>query len=135
MAIERVTPQRDDLRNELVAIIAAGRELSPEHDYMLADIYLDLTKHRQATQPWHERILDGSGGMRALVGIACLAFALLAFSMLAFGARPDGDRFGPARFDQGGPSHVVPNQGTGSWPLYIEPYQGGSRDPGDAPSG
>jgi hypothetical protein len=136
MALQRVTPQRDELRNELVAIIAAGRELSPEHDYVLADIYLDLTKHRQSTEPWYDRLINGPNGAKALIGVACLGFALLAFSMLAFGARHDRDGYDHARSFPAVPRPLI----TGgyfprSWPFDTSRY-GSTTPPGsDPPNG
>ena len=33
--------RRTELRDELTALIAAGRELSPDHDQVLAEVFVD----------------------------------------------------------------------------------------------
>jgi hypothetical protein len=69
---------RDDLRDDLTALIAAGRELSPDHDQALAEIFIErmtsgiapISASRQVAGVWRQS--------RRLVGIAILALAFLA---------------------------------------------------------
>lgn len=96
---------RQQLREELVAIIAAGRELSPEHDYLLADIYLSRTRAVPRPRSSIAQWLDHPRVLRTLLAVACLALAALAFSLLAFhgdraGAAPDGGAVVPHAIDR-----------------------------------
>lgn len=78
--------ERQQLREELVAIIAAGRELSPDHDHFLADIYLSRAHPHHPTPPQSPvaRWLGDPRLLRTLLAAACLALAVLALSLLAF---------------------------------------------------
>jgi hypothetical protein len=103
MAIER-----QQLREELAAVIAAGRELSPEHDLLLSDIYLDLRDRYRPTQPKSAGLLSGPINMRDLVAGACLGLAALAFPLLIFhggqtAPAPNPSVMQPSPFDPDGP--------------------------------
>jgi hypothetical protein len=97
MAIER---QR--LREELVAMFAAARELSPEYDPFLADIYLDTAYGRQRALPRPTPLFAQLKRMGPLLGAAALALAALIFSLLVLQADPgppaNGFIFGPGVF-------------------------------------
>src|SRR5579859_6242553 len=66
---------RSALHDDLRALIAAGRELSPEHDAVLADMFLDRL-HRTAVTPPTGHSLSPRV-VRNRVGAALLALALL----------------------------------------------------------
>ncbi len=66
---------RTDLHDDLRALIAAGRELSPEHDTVLADMFLDRL-NRTTVKPTSGRSLSPRA-VRHRVGAALLALALL----------------------------------------------------------
>lgn len=68
---ERRTELHDDLR----ALLAAGRELSPDHDEALADIFLDRLDRTVAQPPTHHTRLPRA--VRHRVGAALLALVLL----------------------------------------------------------
>ena len=78
---------RQTLREELVAIIAAGRELSPDHDHELADMYVDMLHQRRFIQSPKPRpgFLDDPQSVRTLLtGLgATLAALVLAFLLFA----------------------------------------------------
>jgi hypothetical protein len=85
----------EHLRDELVMMIAAGRELSPEHDYALADVFLDNAREsirRAATPPAPP---PRQGHIAALAGAALLAFAFLLSPFLLFHGH-----HGPGAFNQ-----------------------------------
>jgi hypothetical protein len=74
---------RHELRDELVTIIAAGRELPPDHDHILADIFLKNARALIDPQPqpatpttWEKaRNLVAAG----VIGLAGIMFGALAF--------------------------------------------------------
>jgi len=70
-----MTTRRSELHDDLRAVIAAGRELSPEDDTLLADVFLDRMGHkiesRRNPQPIAVRT------MRRWAGAAALILALL----------------------------------------------------------
>ena len=95
---------RSRLRDELVAVISAGRELSPEYDYLLADAFLDASYRRPNPRSRFLELLGDSQRMRNLIGAACLVLAALAFSVVAFhgdssGAAMNQPAFVPRSFD------------------------------------
>lgn len=96
MAIER-----QQLREELAAIIAAGRELSPQHDYLLADIYLDLRDRNRPPQPRAAGLFGGPFSLRDFLAGVCLGLVALAFPLFAF----HGGQAAPAT----NPSVVAPS--------------------------
>jgi len=49
--------QRAELRDELAVLIAAGRELSPDHDRVLADVFIDRIADRIGPAPRARRRL------------------------------------------------------------------------------
>jgi hypothetical protein len=66
---------RTELHDDLRVLIAAGRELSPEDDAVLADMFLDrLDRTMQKRRPG--RMLSART-IRRCAGVAVLAFALL----------------------------------------------------------
>lgn len=66
------------VREDLVAVIAAGRELSPDHDYVLADVFLDrLRRDILAPAPAQSRWYDDPARLRTLLAAACLALAAM----------------------------------------------------------
>ena len=82
---------RRDLHDELVALIAAGRELPPEHDRALADIFLDHAQYRSAQQPARSSVLAALQDWRVVAGALLLALTAFLFGT-GFGhaAGPDG---------------------------------------------
>jgi hypothetical protein len=100
---------REQLRDELVMMIAAGRELSPEHDYALADVFLDNAREtiRQAAAP--PAPPPRQGHIAAFAGAAVLALAFLVSPFLLFhhhGAGAFNQSVVPGAFDRG--HHVAP---------------------------
>src|SRR5437588_12414001 len=75
--------ERRKQREELVGIIDAGRELSPEHDYELADLYLTSMRLAPPTESALSRLLTHPRRLRVLAASVCLAFAGLTFPILA----------------------------------------------------
>lgn len=71
---------RTELREELTILIAAGRELSPDHDHALAEAFIDRVTARLTPAPRTRRGLIVWGKPRrllgaAIVGLACLGAA------------------------------------------------------------
>lgn len=70
-----MSTRRSELHDDLRAVIAAGRELSPEDDALLADVFLDRMGHKiesnRNPQPLAIRT------MRRWAGAAVLILALL----------------------------------------------------------
>ena len=100
--------ERSELREDLVAVIAAGRELSPQHDYVLADVFLDRIRRdavpQQRTLGW----LDDPHRLRTLLAAACLALAVLLVPLMgAFASHGGAATTGPVpvqrSFDPDGP--------------------------------
>ncbi len=75
-----MTTQRGEIHDELRAVIAAGRELSPEDDGLLADMFLDKLA-RSVEQP-HVRRSRSRPPVRRFAGAAMLALALLSGTAL-----------------------------------------------------
>ena len=69
-----MTLQRKELRDDLTAIIAAGRELSPQDDALLADVFLDRMV-RMMEKPHRRRQWGPSRAIRRCAGVAGLALA------------------------------------------------------------
>lgn len=88
--------ERHDLHDELVALIAAGRELPPEHDRALADIFLDHAQYRAPAQPAPPSLLTALQDWRVVAGALLLALSAFLFGT-GFGQAaggPYGDGFG-----------------------------------------
>lgn len=66
---------RSELHDDLRAIIAAGRELSPEDDALLADMFLDRLGRTEVKPPARHSLSPRA--VRNRVGAALLALALL----------------------------------------------------------
>lgn len=66
---------RQKLRDDLVAVIHAGREISPEHDYALAEVFLRHARESliQEVAPPARPITGGQLG--GLLAVACFAVA------------------------------------------------------------
>src|SRR5919202_4487334 len=99
-------PQQRDLRDELVAIIAAGRELPPENDYVLADIALAAMGRRGSVPitPRPTAWYDDLGRLAAPLG-ATLAALILGSMLLFHGASAQG----PMDLQTHGPRMVDPD--------------------------
>ena len=79
-----------ELRDDLVAVIAAGRELSPDHDYALADVFLRAARQRLGAQaPQPAPSLWSRFGPAITAASLALAALLLAF-MLFHGGPASG---------------------------------------------
>jgi hypothetical protein len=76
--------QRTDLLDDLTALIAAGRELSPDHDRALAEVFIErVTSGIAPTSPTRQ-VFSVWRQSRRLVGTAILALVcLVAGSVLA----------------------------------------------------
>lgn len=90
--------ERHDLHDELVALIAAGRELPPEHDRALADIFLDHAQYRSTPPAVRSSLLTALQDWRVVAGALLLALTSFLFGT-GFGhaAGPDapyGDGYG-----------------------------------------
>jgi len=70
--------RRTELRDELAALIAAGRELSPDHDQALAEVFIDRVASRMAPPSRIREVLTVWGKPRHLVGAVILGLACLA---------------------------------------------------------
>ncbi len=87
--------RHDELRDELVAILGASRELTPDVDHQLADAFLRALKHAEtsglkapeAAPPLHQP--HSSLQLAGAAWGAALMFLLCAIMW----ARPSGDQF------------------------------------------
>ncbi|HEX6506816.1 MAG TPA: hypothetical protein VF221_04215 [Chloroflexota bacterium] len=121
--------QRHDLHDELVALIAAGRELPAEHDRVLADVFLDHARNRLNPQPAAARLLDLLQDARVLGAALCLALASFLFgSWFAAHAAPlnrapqtSGFWFGWHDGDNDHSRGLPEGQGHDSWPFLWAP--------------
>jgi hypothetical protein len=113
--------ERQDMRDELVAVIAAGRELSPEHDYHLADVYLDHIHRYFGRQRKPLRWFEDPKRLRTLLAAAGIALAALLFSFFLLAAAHGGDRF-----DRGyvGPRWYLHDPDSGRLPNWYIPAPG-----------
>ncbi|MBV9281099.1 MAG: hypothetical protein JOZ41_13540 [Chloroflexi bacterium] len=96
--------ERHELRKELMAVIGAGRELSPDHDAALADVFLDYMHRRYALQPARPQPGNSLRRLGPYIAAACLALAALTFPFLVFhggDTRPVSPAF-VRRFDPDG---------------------------------
>jgi hypothetical protein len=89
MSLERL-----DLHDELVALIAAGRELPPEHDRALADIFLDHAQYRATAQPAPSSLLTALQDWRVVAGALLLALTAFLFGTGFGQAAGPGGGFG-----------------------------------------
>ena len=69
--------QRTDLRDELTALIAAGRELSPDHDQALAEVFIDRLTATGMPPSRIRRTRTVRVKPRHLLGAAMLGLAML----------------------------------------------------------
>jgi hypothetical protein len=69
--------RRTDLQDELAALIAAGRELPPDHDEVLAEVFLDRLAGSMAPPSHTRRALAVIGKPRHLLGAVILGLAVL----------------------------------------------------------
>jgi hypothetical protein len=67
------------MHDELVALIAAGRELPPEHDGALADIFLNHPRYRAAPPPAQSNLLALLQDWRVVAGALLLALSAFLF--------------------------------------------------------
>ena len=79
-------------------MIGVGRELSPEYDHALADIYLRFAHPDQEAQSQPSRLFDGPNRVRDLMSAAALALAALAFSLALFHGGSTGYGTNPSVF-------------------------------------
>jgi hypothetical protein len=93
---------RYKLRDDLVTVIAAGRELSPENDYALADTFLRHAHESLLLEVNPPKRSPSGGSVAALIGAACLFLAALLSPSLLFHRDHDGNSFNQ--------SVVVPHQ-------------------------
>jgi hypothetical protein len=110
--------ERQNLRDELVAMIAAGRELSPEHDHALADVYLDHVHRYYGPSPKPTRWFEDPDRLRALLAAAGIVLAALLFSFLLFTATRGGGRFDRPYF---GPRSFFRDPDSGRLPPWYSP--------------
>jgi hypothetical protein len=69
---------RTDLLDDLTALIAAGRELSPDHDQALAEVFIERLTSGVAPPSPARHILSVWRQSRRLVGIAIFSLACVA---------------------------------------------------------
>jgi hypothetical protein len=74
--------RRTELRDDLTALIAAGRELSPEHDQALADVFIDQLATKTAAPPRARRTGVVLKQPRRLASAIVLALACLGTASL-----------------------------------------------------
>jgi len=67
----------EELRDELVAILAAARELSPDTDRHLADAFAERVEQRRATRPALRLALAWSWRPRRTLALAMAGLALV----------------------------------------------------------
>lgn len=96
---------RHKLRNDLVTVIAAGRELSPEHDYALADTFLRHAHESLLLEVNPRKQSPNWRTVAALIGATCLFLAALLSPSLLFHRDRDGYSFNqsgsvPHQFDR-----------------------------------
>lgn len=77
--------QRTELRDELAALIAAGRELTPDHDQALAEVFIDRVERSMTPPARTGQGLAFWGKPRRLLGPVILGLACLGTaSVLSF---------------------------------------------------
>jgi hypothetical protein len=69
--------RRSELRDELTAMIAAGRELSPDHDRVLAEVFIDRVEGRIAPQSRASHTVTVWSKPRRLLGVIVVGLACL----------------------------------------------------------
>ncbi|MGH2447488.1 MAG: hypothetical protein ACRDFS_02635 [Chloroflexota bacterium] len=72
-----VPDRRTELRDELTILIATGRELTPDHDQALADVFVDRLAKTQNRPPRVRHFAAALRVPRALLGAAILVLAVL----------------------------------------------------------
>jgi hypothetical protein len=75
--------QRTELRDELKAIIAAGRDLTPEHDEALAEVFLDRVEERTKARVRSPRRPMAVQRTRRVIAAVCLAAACVGGGAIA----------------------------------------------------
>jgi hypothetical protein len=75
--------QRTELRDELKAIIAAGRDLTPEHDEALAEVFLDRVEERTKARVRSPRRPMAVQRTRRVIAAVCLAGACVGGGAIA----------------------------------------------------
>jgi hypothetical protein len=85
--------ERQQLRDDLVAVIGAARDLSPENDYALADVFIRLAREQIVREVAPPRPLINWGQITTLIGAAVLALTTLASPFLLFHGGHDRDGF------------------------------------------
>lgn len=113
--------ERRDLHDELVALIAAGRELPPEHDGALADIFLNHPHYRAAPQPAPTGLMAALQDWRVVAGALLLALTAFLFGTgfgHAAGPYGDGGRFVHAYYHDDGDSGIQGGQWQNNWPPF-----------------
>jgi hypothetical protein len=119
-----VALERRDLHDELVALIAAGRELPPEHDGALADIFLNHPHYRTASQPAPSGLMAALQDWRVVAGALLLALTAFLFgtgfghAAGPYGSYGDGDGFSHAWYHNDGGSVDQGGQWQNDWPPF-----------------
>lgn len=69
--------RRTELRDELAILIATGRELTPDHDQALADVFVDRLVKAPSKPSVVRRFATGLRISRALLGVAILVLTVV----------------------------------------------------------
>ena len=114
--------ERRDLHDELVALLATARELPPEHDGALADIFLNHPHNRPAPQPAPSGLMAALQDWRVVAGALLLALTAFLFGTgfgHAAGPYGDGDGFVVHTWYHGdGDFKVQGGQWQNDWPPF-----------------
>jgi hypothetical protein len=97
-----------ELRDELVALIAAGRELSPDHDRALVEVFVDRMASRAAPPSRRRQVLAAVGRPQRILGALVLALAGLLGMTSVLGSHP-ADR--AVQVQPVPKMHIVPGPG------------------------
>ena len=112
-----------DLRDELVALIAAGRELPPEHDGALADIFLNHPHYQATPPPAQSGLMAALQDWRVVAGALLLGLTAFLFgtgfghAAGPYGGYGDEDGFGHAWYHNDG-SDIQGGQQQYDWPPF-----------------
>jgi hypothetical protein len=116
--------ERQDLHNELVALIAAGRELPPEHDSALADIFLNHPRYQATPQPAQSSLMAVLQDWRVVAGALLLALTAFLFgtgfghAAGPYGGYGDRDGFSHAWYHGDDGSDMQGGQWQNDWPPF-----------------